>query len=380
MIYLDNAATTGKKPDCVIQAVTNAMTNLSVNAGRGSYSLARQANQIIEDCRALLLKLAGITSGYHVFFSPSATVSMNQIIHGMEVNAYSRIYVSPFEHNAVMRPIEAVCQTTGAHWYTLPFQRDSWTFDAETASSLFNRSRPDYVFVSFVSNTTGYVLPVKQIVELAHHFGAKVIVDCAQAFGAIDANLQTIGADAYAFAGHKTLLGPYGIAGIILSDKWPLVSGLQGGTGTDSLNLTMPPSSAGGLEPGSPNIAAICGLKAAVEWLLQHNLAEIAEKEKKLINSFVDAVSSNNRVYLYIPPIESRSSIVAFNVEGYESHDVGEILDDEFQIGVRTGNQCAPLVHTWLGTKEFGGIVRLSVSWFNTEEDISKAIQAVESL
>ncbi len=379
MIYLDNAATTGKKPDCVIQAVHDAMEHLCVNAGRGSYTLARQANQIIEDCRSSLLGLAGIHSGYHVYFSPSATIAMNQIIHGMEINAYTRIYVSPFEHNAAMRPIADVCNQAGAHWHILPFDRATWAFDTEMARTDFGHNKPDYVFLSLVSNTTGYILPAKQITEFAHQYGAKVIVDCAQALGAVDLNYQTIGADAYVFAGHKTLLGPYGIAGFILSERWLLRGGLQGGTGTDSLNLLMPPPEAGGLEPGSLNIPAICGLKAAIEWIQQQGINEIATREKELINRFVEQVSANELVQLYLPPPNSRSGIVAFNITGYESHDIGEILDDEFQICVRTGNQCAPLVHEWLSTKGFGGIVRLSVSWFNTEDDISAVVRAIES-
>ncbi len=380
MVYLDNAATTGIKPDCVKDAVVNSVQGVSVNAGRGSYSAAREAVNMIDECRHGLLSIAKITYGYHVYFAPSATIAFNQIISSLPLDNYSTVYLSPFEHNASVRPICAAAQKVGAKVEILPFDPMTWSFEAAQAEDMFLENKPDYVIVSHVSNTTGYILPIKEITDLAHQYGAKVIVDCAQAMGAIDANYADIGADAYVFAGHKTLYATYGIAGFVLADSWNLVpTTITGGTGSDSLNTDIPLPENGGFEPGSININAVFGLHAALSWMKKTTVAEIQEKEKELVAYFVEKAKKISKVRLYIPT-KDHSSIIALNVEGYESHDVGEILDDEFGICVRTGYQCAPYVHDWLNTKEFAGVVRVSFSYFTTESDIDAIINALKTL
>ncbi len=237
MVYLDNAATTGIKPDSVKNAVINSVNGISVNAGRGSYSAGREAVDMIDKCRDGLLSIAKIKNGYHVYFAPSATIAFNQIISSLPLDEYSTVYVSPFEHNASVRPICAATQKAGSKVAKLPFDPVSWAFEAAHAEDMFLENAPDYVIISHVSNTTGYILPIKEITELVHRYGGKVIIDCAQAMGAVDENYADIGADAYVFAGHKTLYATYGIAGFILADSWKLVpTTITGGTGSDSLN------------------------------------------------------------------------------------------------------------------------------------------------
>ena len=380
MIYLDNAATTGIKPECVKDAVIKSIQNISINAGRGSYSAARDAVTLIDECRSGLLSIARIRQGYHVYFAPSATIAFNQIISSLLLDRYSTVYLSPFEHNASVRPICSAVKRAGAKIAKLPFDPVTWSFEEEKAEDMFIQNKPDYVIVSHVSNSTGYILPVKEIVYLAHRFNAKVIVDCAQSMGAIDVNYDDIGADAYIFAGHKTLYATYGVAGFVLADSWGLIPTIiTGGTGSDSLNTDVPLPENGGFEPGSININAIAGLHAALSWIAETSIAKIQNKEKNLVTYFMDRIHQIKKARLYVPPID-HSSIIALNIEGYESHDVGEILDDEFGICVRTGYQCAPFVHDWLETKRFAGIVRISFSYFTTEADIDELINALATL
>lgn len=380
MIYLDNAATTAQKPACVIEAMTQALRTMSVNAGRGSYDLAREAASKIEKCKVSLLDLLGISARYHVYFSPSNTISMNQIILGLPCDEFTTIYVSPFEHNAVMRPLEAIHKRSGCNIKVLPFMSDDWTLDEEALTSMFIKNKPDYIFVSMISNTTGLVLPVEQLVTIGHQYGAKVIVDCAQAMGTYPFDYATVNADAYVFAGHKTLYAPFGIAGIVLNDSWHPQFGLYGGTGSDSLNLTMPGPDAGGFEPGSPNVPAICGLQAAIDWLRETSIKAVWDHETRLVSMLMSELRKNEKIILYAPPAHMMGNLLAINVKDYESRDVGDILNDEFDICVRTGYQCAPLVHDWLRTKEYAGIVRLSVSYFTTEDDIKHAVEALNTL
>lgn len=379
MVYLDNAATTAQKPEAMLEAYNRALRELSVNAGRGSYAMARQASQVIESCRQKVLKL-GKAEQYSVYFSPSATMSLNQIILGLKPDQYATVYVTPFEHNAVMRPLNALCQQTGCKWAVLPFDRDTWTLDRSKAEAMFLRNPPLAVFASMVSNVTGVVLPIAELTKLAHDCNARMVVDMAQAFCAVDADLTALDADAYVFAGHKTLYGPFGIAGMILKNNWRPDPGLFGGTGSDSLNLGMPGPEAGGYEPGSPNVPAIAALDAALSWIDENGIHNITEHELSLVNRMAGALDQMKSVQMYCPPEHLRSSIVAFNVDGYLSRDVGEILDDEFGIAVRTGYQCAPLIHDWLGTREAGGVVRASVGAFTTEQDVDALISALSTL
>ena len=379
MIYLDNGATTFVKPKAVQTALQEAYADMSVNAGRGSYKKARQAADCISECKYRLLRIAGLSKGYSVYLSPSATISFNQIILGMRVDSFTNVYVTPFEHNAVIRPIEAIRNKEGLKVSVLPFARDTWDFEEEKAAAAFAMEKPDYVFVSLVSNTTGYILPVKEITALAHKFGARVIVDCAQAFGSLDIDYADIYADAYVFAGHKTLYGPFGVGGMILRDDWDLPYGLYGGTGSDSLNRMMPTSDAGGYEPGSPNTPAILGLNAALKWLDCTGVKAIAEHERKLIARLAISLSQLDKVHVFAPPLPCMSSILAFAIEDYDCRDVGDILDEEFDIAVRTGYQCAPLVHDWLGSKCYGGVVRASVSFYNSESDIDALVEALKT-
>lgn len=380
MIYLDNAATTAQKPDCVIEATTQALKFMSVNAGRGGYDIAREATSRIEKCKDSLLALLGISSQYHVYFSPSNTVSMNGLILGLNCDEFTTIYVSPFEHNAVMRPLEAVHNRTGCNVKVLPFNTSDWALDEDEVTSMFIKNKPDFIFVSLISNTTGFVLPVEQIVEIGHQYGAKVIVDCAQAMGTYPFDYSAVNADAYVFAGHKTLYAPFGIAGAIIRDSWQLDFGVYGGTGSDSLNMNMPAPEAGGYEPGSPNVPAICGLQAAIDWIQDTSTKVIWDHETRLVNLLLNELRKNEKIILYAPPADRIGNLLAINVKGYESREVGEILNDEFDICVRTGYQCAPLVHDWLRTKEYAGIVRLSVSYFTTEDDIKHVIEALNTL
>lgn len=380
MIYLDNGATTYAKPDAVLSALQKAYVELSVNAGRGGYRKARQAAEIIAECKAGLLSLTGLSAGYRAYLSSSATVTMNQILLGLPVDEYSGVYVTPFEHNAVMRPLEAVRQRARCGIQVLPFDRETWMFDEPMAKAQFARVRPDYVFLSMVSNTTGYMLPVKEITALAHEYGARVVVDCAQAMGSLDVDYQSIDADGYVFAGHKTLYGPFGVGGMLLKSDWELPCGLFGGTGSDSLNLEMPSPEAGGYEPGSPNLPAIAGLNEAIKWIEAVGVSAIEAHDRNLILRLAEKMSGLEKIHLFLPPENYVSSILAFVVDGYDCRDVGEILDEEFDIAVRTGYQCAPLVHDWLGTKPYGGVVRASVSRYNTEDDVAALANALTTL
>lgn len=414
MIYLDNAATTFPKPECVYRAMEEAGRNYGVNAGRGSYALAREASAVIEETREWIKCLSGADSVAEVVFTPSATVACNQVFGGLEWKKEDVVYVSPFEHNAVMRVLHLLQKRYGFAIEELALEEETLELDLEKIRFQFLRKKPTVVAVTHVSNVTGYILPVEEVAKSAAEQGAVVVVDGSQGLGLVPVCLKNLPVDFYIFAGHKTLYGPVGTGGFLQSGRIALKPFLAGGTGSSSLDLEMY-SDVTGLEPGSPNVPAIAGLRAAVAELCGKDMgrmwesrgelgraargespeeflgkergvawekvSEILEREQGMTEYLIDRLEKIPGVKLYLPKDRKRrAGIVAFNVEGYLASEVGMLLDEDYGIAVRTGYQCAPLIHKYLRTEEFLGVVRAGVGRFTTEEELEALADAVREI
>ena len=378
MIYLDNAATSFPRPESVYAAMDHANRNFSVNAGRGGYQVAREASELIQNTKLEIAKLFHCNGLADVVFTPSITQAMNQIINGLNINHNTVIYISPYEHNAVARTVEAVRIKTGCEVCFLPLDEASLEIDLSKMKYLFHEKKPDVVISTVISNVTGYRLPVEKIFEEAKTYEALTIADAAQAAGLIKIEYALFHADILAFAGHKTLCGPFGIGGFVIRKGLALSHVLTGGTGSDSLNLKMPEESPGRYEAGSENIVAIAGLNAALKWI-KENPHE--EKIQALTQRLVNGLSSNSNITIFgTNSQKSGYGIVSFVIEGYDSNDVGSILDDEFDIAVRTGYHCAPYIHDYLRDIHYAGTVRVGIGPFNTDQDIDDLIESLESL
>lgn len=374
MIYLDNAATSFPRPETVYQEMDRVNRTLSVNAGRGSYKAACEASRIIFDTKKKLAELMHCTGKADVVLTPSVTQAFNQVLNGLDITSDTVVYITPYEHNAVARTMESIKRRTGCTVIVLPLQR-SLELDLKKTEYLFHEKNPDIVISTVISNVTGYELPVKELFGMAKQYHAVTIADAAQAAGLINLNFEDMNADIIGFAGHKTLCGPFGIGGFILSKDVLLKCVLTGGTGSDSLNLSMPESAPGRYEAGSGNIVAIAGLHAALEWLKDNQHMEYV---KKLTDYLTSQLSKNPAVTVFT--MKEQLGIVSFIVEGYDSGDVGRILDDEFDIAVRTGYHCAPYIHEYLKDVAYGGTIRVGIGPFNTKEDLDALLDAIESL
>lgn len=378
MVYLDNAATTFPKPEKVYQAMDNANRELAVNAGRGSYRLAREATRLIDDTKERMIKLINADMNAFVVFSPSITVAMNQIINGIAWQKNAVIYVSPYEHNAVARTLNYICKKEIINLKEIPINNTTLEIDIEKMRYVFSREIPSAVFCTHISNVTGYILPVKEIFEEAKKYNCITILDSAQSLGLIEVNCREIDVDIIAFTGHKSLYGPLGIGGFVNISGLPMKEYIVGGTGSDSLNLDMPQMGSTKFESASSNIVAIRGLNAALE---EVNPDTIYAKEKKLTNYLIAELEAMSEIKLFLPKNrEKHIGIVSFAVDGYCSEDVGNILDEDFDIAVRTGYHCAPYIHRYLGDMESLGTVRVGIGQFNCEEDVDKLIQALREL
>lgn len=377
MIYLDNAATTFPKPERVYTALETANRELSFNAGRGSYKAARAVSAIIDDTKNRLLSLFHATGYADIVFTPSVTHALNQVLNGLDLTGNSVIYVSPYEHNAVARTVYQLSVNSGASVKMLPLTKDL-QIDLEKAKYQFSINSPSVVILNALSNVTGYILPVAEIFLMAKEYGAITVLDAAQAAGLIDLDMPALNADVLCFAGHKTLMGPFGIGGFLIKHGITLKKVLTGGTGSASLTLDMPEEAPGRYEASSTNVVAIAGLNASLKSLdINEHRKTLRELTEYLLEA-LNGIPSVNLMGTF--DTDKTLGIVSFVVEGYQSDEVGIILDDEYDIAVRTGYHCAPYIHDYLGDKPYHGTIRIGIGQFNTKEDIDALISAIKSL
>ena len=377
MIYLDNAATTFPKPEVVYEAMDKMNREGAVNAGRGSYKLAQEASKLIQDTKQLLRNLVHVDASASVVFAPSITIAMNQIINGLPIRDNAVVYVSPYEHNAVARPLNELSKKKNIQIKELPIN-DNHEIDIEKMKYDFIKDNPEYVFCTHISNVTGYILPIEEIFRESKKYNCINVLDSAQSLGLIDIRADMLAADIIAFAGHKTLYGPFGIGGFVNLSGVLLDTFIAGGTGSDSLNLDMPEDKEGRYEAASCNIVAIAGLNAA---LADINVSDCFNHEKELSNYMIDKLEKIRGVKLYLPRnLENHIGIVSLTVDDMSSDDVGMILDEDFNIAVRTGYHCAPYIHKYLKDKDFNGTIRVGLSQFNSKEEVDQLIGALKEL
>ena len=374
MIYFDNSATTYPKPSCVYEALDYANRNLAFNAGRGQYSKAKEASDVIIEARKQIASF--INCDYRcVTFLSSATESLNLIINGLHIIDGDNVYISPFEHNAIVRPLYNLQRKIKFNIIILPFNSNDWTIDLIKLKNMFAINSPKAVFISSISNVTGFKLPYEKIFNEAKKFDSVNVLDCAQSYGILNISKEYV--DIIVFAGHKTLYASFGIAGFIKLTDFNLDVVKSGGNGSDSLNHYMPERYYEKFESGSPNIVAIYGLITSCKWLKEN---DVFSKEVELTKYLIKQLKLNKKIKIYAPESVDLFGIVSINVEGYNPDDVANILSDEFDICTRSGFHCSPFVHEFIGSLSHSGTVRISLGAFNTTEEIDLLIDALNTL
>ena len=388
MIYFDNAATSYPKPEAVYKIMDTLTRDISVNAGRGYYEYARKATEIINETRVKIAEFMGAENAEDVIFTSSATEAANRILWGYDFKENMTVYVSPYEHNAVMRTLEAVRKQKGFEIKILETDEKGY-LDMDKIDYQFMCDEPDFVCINIVSNVTGYVLPVKNVADMAKEYGALVLADAAQAAGNIEIDLKNTNIDILLFAGHKSLYGVFGVGGFIVNSRIferdkNISPVIYGGNGEDSLNLELSERGISRYEVGSPNIAAIGTLKTAIE-TIEKDICKKRNQENELFRYLVNKIENLEGIYIFQKPetkeeFKNHIPILSIAFEKYMSDDVGTILDGEYGIAVRTGYHCAPFVHDVIGSKKYGGTVRISMGRFTTKEDVDKLVFALEDM
>lgn len=388
MIYLDNAATTYPKPEEVYEKMDMLTREMSVNAGRGSYELARKATDVINGTRAKIAEFFGAEDVNDVVFTSSATVAANRVLLGYDFKENMTVYVSPYEHNAVMRTLEAVRKKTGIQIKLLATDNKGY-LDIEEIEYQFMCDEPDFVCINMASNVTGYILPFEKIAHMAKEYVAVVFADAAQAAGNIKINLKETDIDILIFAGHKSLYGLFGVGGFVTNSRIferdkKLNPVIFGGNGEDSLNLDLPEIGISKYEVGSLNVPAIGALKYGID-SIETDFNEIRQHEDKMFRYMLEKIEKLDGIIIFQKPekeeeFENHIAVISAAFEKYASDDAGTILDGEYNIAVRTGYHCAPLVHDVIGSKKYGGTIRISIGRYTTKEDIDRLVYAFENM
>lgn len=367
MIYLDNAATTHPKPASVYERMDAVLRNWSANPGRSGHAMAIEAARIIFQTRESIAALFRIHDPDRIVFTPNATGALNLGILGV-LQPGDHCVTTNVEHNSVVRPLHAL-ETKGVR-----VTRVAPTPQA-IADAICERTR--LVAITHASNVIGTIHPIGEIITVAHARGVPVLVDAAQTAGCVPIDVAALGVDLLACPGHKGLLGPQGTGFLYIAPHLNVEPILFGGTGSRSDLEDMPDFAPDRYEAGTLNTPGIAGLGAGVEFLMNHGVDQIRAHELALLRQLMGGLSGIDGVKIHgARDPKQKTGVVLFTIDGVDPAEIGDRLDAEFGIAVRVGLHCAPGAHRALGTFPEGG-VRVSPGFFNTAQDIDRAVRAV---
>ena len=357
MIYFDAGATTLEKPAAVRAAMAEAVATMC-SPGRGGYPATRKAEETAFACRNEAAELFGVDSPEKVIFTSNATHGLNIAIQSL-VKSGSRVVISGYEHNSVLRPLHAV----GDIELTVV---DTPLFEPQKAWEEFHnvlQRGVDVVICTHVSNVFGYILPVEEIARECCRRGVPLIIDASQSAGVLPVRMDVLQPAFIAMPGHKGLYGPQG-TGLLLCGDWPTKPLLCGGTGSVSRLQEMPEDLPDRLEAGTHNMPGIAGLLEGLRFIRRTGLEQIARQEKEVVAAAAKYLREMPQVRLFAKEdFSNQTGVLSFVVEGLDCETVGARLAEK-GIAVRAGLHCSPLAHKTVGTLE-SGTVRLSVSAFN---------------
>ncbi len=375
MIYLDNAATTMRKPEQVVQAVADAMCSLG-NAGRGAHEATLGASRVIFEARQGLAELFHAENPRQIVFTANSTESLNMAIKGV-LQKGNHVITTQLEHNSVLRPLYEM-EERGVELTIVKSDRRGCVDLADLEGAIRENTRA--IVCTHGSNLTGNLVDIGKIGGMARSRGVLFCVDASQTAGVFPIDVQAMNIDILCFTGHKGLLGPQGTGGMYVREKVAVRPLKTGGSGVLTYSRSHPSQMPTALEAGTLNGHGIAGLNAAVAYIRETGMDVIRRKEQALMRRFYDGVKHIPGVTVYGDfERNERCPIVALNLGEYDSSEVSDALFMEYGIATRPGAHCAPLMHEALGTTKQGA-VRFSFSHYNTEEEIDKAIQAMKEL
>ena len=375
MIYLDNAATTLHKPPQVVKAVADALQSMG-NSARGTHAGSMAASHTVYDTRVKLAKLFGCPRADRVAFTANITEALNIAVNGL-IGRGDHVITTDCEHNSVLRPLYRLADEQGVEVSFVPADRQG-NLDYNAFERLM-QPHTRAIVCTHASNLTGNLTDLARVSAVAKAHDVLLIVDAAQTAGAYPIDMTAPGIDVLCFTGHKGLMGPQGTGGLCVREGLTLRHWKVGGSGVQSYSRTHPTQMPTCLEAGTLNSHGIAGLSAALDFIAEVGVDAIHDRETALMRRFYEGVKEVPGITVYGDFSRQRMAIVTLNIGDYESGAVSDALSEEYGIATRPGAHCAPRMHQALGTEQQGA-VRFSFSWFNTEQEIDAAIQAVREL
>ncbi len=377
MIYLDNAATTWPKPEAVYVEMDSFFRNYGANPGRAGHKMAAHAGRKVYEVREAVAEFFGAQDSSEIIFTTSTTHSLNLGIKGV-VKVGDHIITSSLEHNSVIRPLKEL-EKEGVIELSIVELDESGDLDLEMLKKSI-KVETKMIVVSHGSNVTGHLFDLKKIGQVAKDNKVLFMVDAAQTAGVFSINLSELNVDLMAFAGHKSLYGPPGTGGLFIRKGTEVKPIFAGGTGSKSEELYQPEVWPEKYESGTANSIGIAGLGEGIKFIKNEGLDKIRAHEMSLCQSFMNGLVEIENVKIYGPGVEKpRTPVVSFNIGEESSSEVGYILDQVFDIAVRSGLHCAPLTHQTIGTLQ-QGVVRASFGYFNTQTEINQAVIAIRQI
>lgn len=377
-VYLDNSSTTFPKPKQVIDGMYNYMLNIGGNAGRGNYTNTLQSNRFLYEAREIVSDFFGFSSPSNVIFTNNVTTSLNMLIKGL-IKQGDHVITSSMEHNSVLRPLINCKELLDINLDIIDADESGFINVSDFRSKITSATK--LVVLTQASNVTGSIQNIAEVGKICKEKNVFFIVDSSQGAGVLELNINSVNANAIAFTGHKSLLGPQGIGGFIIDDKLndSCKSILHGGTGSLSYSLDQPDFLPDKFECGTHNMPGIVGLSEGIKFISSTGLKTIYEHNHYLINYLLDGLKNIQDIIIYGDSTgKNITTCVSINMKSLDSSELGYSLENN-GIKTRCGLHCAPLAHKTIGSYP-NGTVRLSVSYFNTKEEIDFTLKTLNKI
>ena len=377
-VYLDNASTTFPKPKVVADSIYNYLVNIGGNANRSNHSNALESNREVFLAREKIAKFFNYDKVENVIFTNNITSSLNILIKGT-LKRGDHVITSSIEHNSVIRPLISCKENLGVEIDFLGITKDGFINPCEVEKLI--KSNTKLVVLTHASNVIGTIQPIKEIGAICKKHNIFFIIDTAQSAGTVPIDFNEINASALAFTGHKSLFGPQGIGGFIISDELNEVCTplMEGGTGSLSHEIHQPNFMPDKFECGTLNMPGIVGLSNAIDFINEVGINNIKAKNSKLYKKLLNGILDIDEFEVYGDITGSKSTTsLSFNLKGLEPSELSFLLESN-GVSNRSGLQCSPMCHESIGTFP-DGTVRLSISYFNTEEDINYALLVLRKI
>ncbi|MCD8241465.1 MAG: aminotransferase class V-fold PLP-dependent enzyme [Lachnospiraceae bacterium] len=376
MIYLDNAATSFPKPDCVIRAVTECMTDYCANPGRGGHQMSLRAGRAVYRVREQIAEFFHLDDPLRVIFTSNTTEGLNLALHGC-LRAGDHVIATAMDHNSILRPLCAL-EEEGVEKTIVPCEPDGTLSLQKLEAAIRPNTR--MIACNHASNLVGIINPVEQIGALCRKYGLLFLMDAAQSAGVLPIDVQEMQVDLLAAPGHKGIMGIPGSGFLYIGTRAEVRPLQQGGTGSRSEEICQPAMWPDRYESGTLNLPGIVSIGAGLSFLENQGPGAVEQKERELMRMLYDGVRNISGLTSYgTPDLSRRTAVLAVNKKDMTSSELAAILDADYGICARAGMHCAPLAHETLGTKALGA-VRLSPGYFNTREDVERVLAALEEI